>query len=278
MSFNVISCGYCNSSVGFFDDKAYCECGKTRYVKNEGNYCHKDFEGDDEMSVRDIQAKGYLLHDKFPTQISSVKSWLPDNAVAVDKKTKYSTPNRNRKLALDLGCGPGPYTKLLKDQGYNVIAVDYSAQSLKINSLKCVESQQGNEVVFVQEDLNDLFLMENSVDLVLMADFLQHMGSRKNRERLLQEAFSALKIGGQFYLSFFNINIKNYLKGDIHGNFSGGKISYERLTPMNVVTCFPDTVSVKKSRSMNITHGAFMDNMLTALLYASTQGFFRECT
>lgn len=71
--------------------------------------------------------------------------------------------------------------------------------------------------------------------------------------------------GGRFYLSFFNLNIKNYLKGDVHGGFSGGKIRYERLTARNVIADFPADVLVDKVLPMNIVRGAALDRLLGAL-------------
>ena len=63
--------------------------------------------------------------------------------------------------------------------------IDFSKNSLIINSDDCINGK--NEVIFLQEDLNKISFMEGAVDLVVMVDFLQHLGSRYNRERLLAE-------------------------------------------------------------------------------------------
>ncbi len=57
-----------------------------------------------------------------------------------------------------------------------------------------------------------------------MCDFLQHLGGHEARSAFLSKAFSWLAPGGYFYLSFFNFNIKNYLKGDLRGHFADGAI------------------------------------------------------
>ena len=227
---------------------------------SEGVYLRDTFSTDscNEMVTRDKQAVGYLKHEKFPTQISSFKQWL--NKFAIDLQ---GTSYKSKKIALDLGCGPGPYTKYLQNLGYEVIAIDFSKDSLIINSAECKNSK--NEVVFLQEDLNKISLMKDSVDLVVMADFLQHLGSKYHRERLLNEAVMALKKDGNFYLSFFNLNIKNYFKNDVHGDFSGGTIRYERLTASNVLLGLCDDVKINFVMPMNIVHDAFIDRILTRI-------------
>jgi len=189
---------------------------------------------------------------------------------------------QNGEIALDLGCGPGPYTALLFDKGYSVIAIDFSLESLLINRESCLGNNK-NQAVFIEEDLNKLTLQKQSCSVAVMADFLQHLGSRENRQRLLHEVFSALNYNGKFYLSIFNINIKNYLKGDFHGGFAGGKIKYERLSPTNLVRFFPENIKVERIFPMNIVHGARLDNILSkipmamfAARMAVIQGFRKQ--
>ena len=80
------------------------------------------------------------------------------------------------------------------------------------------------DVCFVQADLNDTFFVPDSTDVLLMADFLQHLGPEAVQRRFLRNAFEALRPGGRFYLSFFNTNLKNRLKSDINGSFADGAI------------------------------------------------------
>ena len=101
-----------------------------------------------------------------------------------------------------------------------------------------------------------------------MADFLQHLGSRENRERLLDQAFNALANGGNYYLSFFNINIKNYLKNDIHGAYAGGRIKYERLAPLNIAREFPKHIRIDSILPMFISHNKKLDHFLTKIPFS----------
>ena len=265
MSIGVIRCGNCGTALELFGNEVFCVCGKTHYLFADGIYIRKDMVVDQksEMLTRDKQAVGYLSHDKFPTQIASFDKWLKEIGATIKNGSREFPGNGQTKIALDLGCGPGPYTKKLQDLGFHVIAIDFSSQSLRLNAGICGLGRV--ETTFVQEDLNRLSLVENSVDLVVMADFIQHLGGRSQRERLLHEVFGSLKKNGCFYLSFFNLNIKNYLKSDVHGEFADGLIRYERLTAKNVISSFPNYISIDSVRPMNIVHGAYLDKALTAL-------------
>ena len=102
----------------------------------------------EESIARDAQAQGYLEHSKFPTQIASFKAWLEQ----LPKPTGTS-------IALDLGCGPGPYTNCLLSRGHTVIAIDFSGVSLEINRKNCTFGV--GKGIFVREDLNRLRLLKN---------------------------------------------------------------------------------------------------------------------
>ena len=90
----------------------------------------------------------------------------------------------------------------------------------------------------------------------MMVDFLQHLGDAATQKDFLHKAFSALKPGGWFYLTFFNTNIVNRLKGDIEGTFADGQIPYRRLSAKEVRAMLPRDVNVDTVDWSNIFHAA----------------------
>lgn len=208
-----------------------------------------------EMHVRDDNALNYMSHPKFPTQIERLRSFL-----------RAHPPMAQGDKVLDLGCGPGPTTELLLQAGFEVAAVDFSIRSLSINAYLCGEMSE--KALFVHADLNLIEFTDASVDGLMMADFLQHLGGRETQRAFLGKAFRALKPGGWFYLSFFNTNIFHRLRGDTEG--TRGNIGYRRLSLRDVQDMLPLDIQIDKKSVMNIVNGATLDRVATHLPFAQS--------
>jgi SAM-dependent methyltransferase len=196
------------------------------------------------MIVRDKQAGGYLEHAKLPTQVSQMRRFIAALRPAA-------------RPVLDLGCGPGPSTQMLIEHGFQVVAVDFSRRSLELNKAK--------SALFVQADLKEIRFFKNSVDGLMMADFLQHLGDLSVQKKFLHEIFESLTTGGWFYLSVFNANIKNRLRRDIDGSFANGQIRYIRLTPADILKILPPAAAVESVRPMNVFHRPKLDDLVSGL-------------
>jgi 2-polyprenyl-3-methyl-5-hydroxy-6-metoxy-1,4-benzoquinol methylase len=206
-----------------------------------------------ELQTRDRQSGAYLQHGKFPTQIQRFKKFLD------------SIPASNKEFAVvDLGCGPGPFTNIIAKAGFNnITAVDFSIDSLKQNREHIENS--ASRIDFIRADLMQLKLPEKTFGLVVMSDFLQHLGSFDDKIRFLQNSFKSLRPGGFFILSFFNFNIKNYVKSDLHGSFADNTIQYERLLPKDLIKYFPKEIKLLRNEPMNISNSSFLDTIFCSL-------------
>lgn len=231
-----------------------CNCGNRIEVKNGivQYSCDEHLHEISEVEARDSQSDGYLKHAKFPIQIHRINRFL-----------KRLPNNIKTRPVLDLGCGPGPTTNLLLKNGYKVVAVDFSEKSLLLNSK--INSSYDSMSSFVKADLNNIRFADNSTYLLMMCDFLQHLGQYEDRILFLKHVYDSLIPGGYFYLSFFNFNIKNYLKGDIRGTFADGNIKYERLLYKEVVGSLPASIKIDAIIPMNIFHSVLPDRLLAAI-------------
>lgn len=240
----VMLCPGCGKALRFSNTERVCCNGPGGASFNGKIIRYRSDIFDPEMMVRDRQAAGYLQHRKFPTQVARIRRFIK------------SLP-RARLPVLDLGCGPGPTTEMLADKGFEVLAVDFSRRSLELNKSK--------SALFVQADLRDIHFASESIDGLMMADFLQHLGSLRVQAKFLESIFRPLVSGGWFFLSCFNANLKNLLRGDVDGSFANGQIRYHRSTPSQMLAILPVTVKVESVRSMNVFHQPILDEVATRL-------------
>jgi SAM-dependent methyltransferase len=259
----LLHCRQCSAPTTLAWDatKGRCPAGH-EISQSDGLYSYSDPEdlrGLREVGTRDVQAQGYLSHCKFPVQVFRFNQFL----------SRLAPVQRNGPaIALDLGCGPGPYTSRLLEAGYSVLAVDFSGESLKLNRQSCGEQARG--CTYVQADLNEFRMAGGSVDLLVMCDFLQHLGGAAAQANFLAKAFTWLKPGGRFYLSFFNFNVVNRAKGDRDGSFAGGSIPYSRCKLPEIRRAIPKDIIVERTIPMNIFHEVALDRVAASLPFASS--------
>ncbi len=118
---------------------------------------------------------------------------------SVEWISSIASPSLKNKL-LDLGCGPGIYTELLKRKGYDVTGVDFSERSVNyaIESAK----KENLDITYICQDYLELDLEEKfDVITLIYCDF--GVLSDKNRRLLLKKIYSMLKLDGILILDVF---------------------------------------------------------------------------
>jgi ubiquinone/menaquinone biosynthesis C-methylase UbiE len=90
---------------------------------------------------------------------------------------------------IDLGCGSGVFTNLLRRRGYQCVGVDLSPNLIAIAraNFSCIEFRTG--------DIERLPFPDGSFDGVLMSGVLHHL---PERSRCAAEVFRILRPGGKF--------------------------------------------------------------------------------
>ncbi|WP_226085123.1 class I SAM-dependent methyltransferase [Mesobacillus sp. S13] len=102
--------------------------------------------------------------------------------------------------ALELGCGPGRNAIYLARNGFNVDAVDQSAEGLEWAKERAQEQEV--KVNFVQRNIFDLKIEEGSYDLVYDSGCFHHIPPHR-RMSYIDLVQRALKPGGSFALTCF---------------------------------------------------------------------------
>ncbi len=101
-------------------------------------------------------------------------------------------PAGEGRLALDVGCGPGVYSRLLAEAGWRVEAVDADAENLQ--HAQAAATYPGDAVDILPT------LPERRFDLVLALEIIEHMPLARG-ETLLREIRRVLAPGGTLILS-----------------------------------------------------------------------------
>jgi hypothetical protein len=115
----------------------------------------------------------------------------------------------------------------------------------------------------LQADLNDLIIRKKSTKVLILSDFIQHLGSHEKILSFLDKAMNSLQKDGLLYLSFFNFNIKNYLKSDRKGAFSNGSIRYERLIAKEIEQVISTRCKIIESCGINSSYNPKIDGIIS---------------
>ncbi|MDK2814021.1 MAG: hypothetical protein PWQ08_1276 [Clostridiales bacterium] len=105
-------------------------------------------------------------------------------------------------IVADLGCGTGELTLRLAGSGYDMIAIDASADMLSVLQNKLMQ-QPGPKVLLVCQDLTKLDLYGGLHGAVCTFDTLNHIGSFSEMQKVLGRVALFLEQGGIF---IFDVN------------------------------------------------------------------------
>lgn len=120
--------------------------------------------------------KNIRLHDKIAKKYEAthgeIYNKVEQSRLVEDIKSSHSFINRDKVLALDLGCGAGNLTNHLINLGCEVIAADVSTGFLNLISKK-FEGKKVTTFKLNGENLNGL--NDNSIDLIATYSVLHHI-------------------------------------------------------------------------------------------------------
>jgi SAM-dependent methyltransferase len=150
-----------------------------------------------------------------------------------------------RRLAVDLGAGPGFQSIALAELGFSrVVAVDTSEILLK----ELEAHRKGWPVEIVHGDilrLPDFIVAGEARAIVCMGDTLTHLSSKDEVDQLFRSAYNALASGGSLILTFRDLTT------DLQG--------LDRFLPIRsdtdrIMTCFLEFESADSVRVHDLIH------------------------
>ena len=101
------------------------------------------------------------------------------------------------KLMLDIGCGRGEMLALYAAQGWLTVGLDFSFDALTISKelYTKLPPEVAARISLVCVDAKRLCFEDNSVDVVLMLDFVEHV-PQNELKKIMADAYRVLRPGG----------------------------------------------------------------------------------
>ena len=111
------------------------------------------------------------------------------------QRYRFAAKWANKRTVLDLGCGEGYGTKILKRAGASkIIGVDINKEVIK----QAKKNYSSKSVFFQEGDAQGLEFKDKSFDLVISLELIEHL---QNYKKYLKEVKRVLKTKGVFILS-----------------------------------------------------------------------------
>uniref|UniRef100_A0A6C0M020 Methyltransferase type 11 domain-containing protein n=1 Tax=viral metagenome TaxID=1070528 RepID=A0A6C0M020_9ZZZZ len=108
----------------------------------------------------------------------------------------------SNSIVLDIGCGNGKYSNLLKQSYY--IGIDMSSMLIDITKNHGVDALIGNALY--------LPFRSNSIDYILCIAMLHHLSTKERRFQCIKEIIRVLKSGGQCIITVWALELTDERK------------------------------------------------------------------
>jgi 2-polyprenyl-3-methyl-5-hydroxy-6-metoxy-1,4-benzoquinol methylase len=104
--------------------------------------------------------------------------------------------NFNQSKILDVGCGDGAYTAALAKKAKIVYGIDIQLRELE-KSYNLISQSKLANLKFICMDAQKIAFLNNSFDIILMIESLEHM---QDQEKVLENLYNILKENGVLIL------------------------------------------------------------------------------
>jgi ubiquinone/menaquinone biosynthesis C-methylase UbiE len=139
------------------------------------------------------RAQGYALSNQEELEGESRRYW--------ERQLRQALDGKGYQKVLDIGCGPGFFSVLLAQMGYEVTAVDYTENMLQ--EAKKHAAFYGVDVNFCRMDAQKLEFADASFDFVVSRNVLWNLEEPKQAYkewfRVLKKGGSLMNCDGNFY-------------------------------------------------------------------------------
>ncbi len=142
--------------------------------------------------------------------------------------TRRALAARPTDLLLEAGCGTGRMTRILSASVREMVAMDFSFESLRVNRDKLLAADISN-VHLVQADLCRLPLADGAYDRIVSSQVLEHVPGPDARAAAVAGLARVMRPGGTLALSAYKHSLLTRCFGQKEGMHDGG-IPFFRFT------------------------------------------------
>jgi SAM-dependent methyltransferase len=152
-------------------------------------------------------------YDKWHTSVFESDPEHADESSPWYQLVMEYLPAVEGKRILEIACGRGGFSRLLGSRGASVCGADFSASAVEIAKEKLLRNPSlADRVTYLQADAQDMPFEENSFDIVVSCETIEHV---PDPGAAVREMYRVCKPGGRLFLT-----TPNYL------NFMGLYVVY----------------------------------------------------
>ncbi|MBT4349489.1 methyltransferase domain-containing protein [bacterium] len=200
----------------------------------------------DEISARDKEAGQYdkRLSVRYYKELPSTFKKIGDC---------------HNKKVIEYGCGTGRLTQELVTRCDQILAVDFSVKSLKLLADKF---DNKDNIGLVLADATKFKSVNNSFDIALSFQFLEHVPTLEQRKTWLNSVHQTLIDGGLFISTVYHQSLRRRIKkqpqegshpfGIFFHYFFDKEIKDELKTYFNIVNLHPIDITLPLEARLNI--------------------------
>ncbi|MCR5403690.1 MAG: methyltransferase domain-containing protein [Butyrivibrio sp.] len=119
---------------------------------------------------------------------------------------------QEKNLVVELGCGTGSFSQVLRRRGYDIIGIDMSPEMLDLARKKSVEA--GMDIMYIEQDMRELDLYCTAGTIVSVCDSINYILTDEEIVEIFRLVNNFLYPGGVFIFDFNTLHKYRDVIGD----------------------------------------------------------------
>ncbi len=144
------------------------------------------------------------LIDKYgvskPVKVSAKSSVTEDSIEYATVEDSEDALNEEKNLVVELGCGTGSFTQVMRNLGYDIMGIDMSPEMLNLARQKSADA--GLDIMYLEQDMRELDLYCTAGTIVSVCDSVNYVLEDEEIIETFRLVNNFLYPGGVFIFDF----------------------------------------------------------------------------